>query len=152
MLKYLRVLVLLIVLPAKSENINLTPVIAHKTANVVTLNTFEVKDIFTFKKAYWSLTTERITVVMMPLSNIGSRIFMDTYLGMPYAMYVRIVKNRLNSGRGNKPLIVTDNMKMIEKIARTKHSIGYLDGLFYYNYEGIVSVIPLDITSSNSGF
>jgi len=86
----------------------------------------DLRSIFSMRTRYWT-NGEKIRVFVLPDDNVLHKAFVKQRLHMfPYQL--RRTWDRMTyTGTGQPPVTVNSVSEMLEKIKRTKYSIGYID-------------------------
>lgn len=122
----LYVIAALLFLSALSPLILATEIIVNKSVSLSELTDAEVRAIFTMQKRFWS-NNRQIKVYKLSDNSPLHKDFVKNILNM-FPHQIRRIWDRLTySGTGTPPIELDSEDDMIEKIASTPDSIGYLD-------------------------
>lgn len=105
-----------------------TEIVVNKTVTASDYSTAEVRAIFTMKKSTWP-NHRQIRVYTLPDNNPLHKEFVKNNLHM-FVHQLRRVWDRITfSGTGFAPVELGSEQEMIDKIANTPDSIGYLNNV-----------------------
>lgn len=103
----------------------LTVPIGSPSINRTTLTDTELYGIFTLMFRFWDNGT-RIHVVLLDETLSLHKEFLWEFLGLSPTRYQELITSRVSSGQTNKPIIVSNEIQMINTVASTEGSIGYI--------------------------
>jgi ABC-type phosphate transport system substrate-binding protein len=119
-------LLILFLLAAFPPTATATEIVVNKTVPATDYSTADIRAIFTIKKTAWS-NHRQIKVYTLADNNPLHKDFVKNNLRM-FAHQLRRVWDRMTySGTGVAPIELDSEQEMIDKIANTPDSIGYLN-------------------------
>lgn len=120
-----RILAVLFVFAVCSCVVTATEIVVNKTVPPAEYSTDDIRAIFTMQKRFWP-NNRQIKVYSLPDNNPLHKDFVKNNLNM-FPHQIRRVWDRMTySGTGAAPIELDSEQEMIEKIANTPDSIGYL--------------------------
>jgi ABC-type phosphate transport system substrate-binding protein len=120
------ILAVYFILTAFSSLATATEIVVNKTVPASNYSTEELRAIFTMKKTAWP-NRKPIRVYTLPDNNSLHKDFVKNKLRM-FAHQIRRIWDRMTySGTGIAPIELDSEQEMIDKIANTPDSIGYLN-------------------------
>jgi ABC-type phosphate transport system substrate-binding protein len=120
------ILAVYFILTAFSSVATATEIVVNKTVPASNYSTEDVRAIFTMKKTAWP-NRKPIRVYTLPDNNPLHKDFVKNKLRM-FAHQIRRIWDRMTySGTGIAPIELDSEQEMIDKIANTPDSIGYLN-------------------------
>lgn len=141
-MKYFFIAILLCLLPLSTslmaEEIR---VIANPSTQVREITVYELREIFTLKKPYWS-NGQRVRLFVFQSDSLVAKRFITKVLQMSPTMYNDIIERGYSVGKTNLPMTVPSQENMIIKVMITPGGIGYVDigQRELTQYEGIIIV------------
>ncbi len=120
------ILAIVVIFAAFSPVATATEVVVNKSVSTSGYSKADISAIFTMQKRRWS-NNRQIKVYTLPDSNPLHKDFVKNNLNM-LIYHVRKVWDRMTySGTGAAPIELESEQEMIEKIATTPDSIGYIN-------------------------
>lgn len=106
--------------------------IGNGKTDQTTVTSNDLYNIFTLLFRYWDDGT-RINVILLDDTLTAHKEFLWEFLGISPTRYKELIETRLSSGRGNKPVVVSNEEEMLKTISSTNGGIGYIgNGYFVY--------------------
>jgi ABC-type phosphate transport system substrate-binding protein len=120
------ILAIVFIFAAFSPVVTASEVVVNKSVSTSGYSKADIRAIFTMQKRRWS-NNRQIKVYTLPDSNPLHKDFVKNNLNM-LIYHVRKVWDRMTySGTGAAPIELESEQEMIEKIATTPDSIGYIN-------------------------
>lgn len=120
------ILAVLCFFAASSTRVTATEIVVNKSVTTADYSTADIRAIFTMKKRFWS-NNRQIKVYVLPDSNPLHKDFVKNVLNM-FPHQIRRVWDRMAySGTGTVPVELGSEQEMMDKIANTPDSIGYIN-------------------------
>jgi ABC-type phosphate transport system substrate-binding protein len=120
------ILAIVFIFAAFSPLVTASEVVVNKSVSTSGYSKADIRAIFTMQKRRWS-NNRQIKVYTLPDSNPLHKDFVKNNLNM-LIYHVRKVWDRMTySGTGSAPIELESEQEMIEKIATTPDSIGYIN-------------------------
>ena len=105
-----------------------TEVVVNRSVSTADFSTAEVRAIFAMQKRFWQ-NNKQIKVFVLPDNNPIHKDFVKNILHM-FPHQIRRVWERITyTGTGAAPIVLDSEQEMINKIANTPDSIGYLNSV-----------------------
>ena len=140
-MKYFVNIILLCLLLSTSSMAEEIRVIANPNTPVREITVYELREIFTLKKPYWS-NGQRVRLFIFQSDSLVAKRFITEVLQMSPTMYNDIIERSYSVGKTNLPMAVVSQENMIIKVMITPGGIGYVDisQRELTQYEGIIIV------------
>lgn len=140
-MKYFVNIILLCLLLSTSSMAEEIRVIANPNTPVREITVYELREIFTLKKPYWS-NGQRVRLFIFQSDSLVAKRFITEVLQMSPTMYNDIIERSYSVGKTNLPMAVVSQESMIIKVMITPGGIGYVDisQRELTQYEGIIIV------------
>jgi ABC-type phosphate transport system substrate-binding protein len=120
------ILAIVLIFAVFSPLVTASEVVVNKSVSTLGYSKADIRAIFTMQKRRWS-NNRQIKVYTLPDSNPLHKDFVKNNLNM-LIYHVRKVWDRMTySGTGAAPIELESEQEMIEKIATTPDSIGYIN-------------------------
>lgn len=121
-----KIFAILFILAAFSPVFAATQIVVNKSVSASGFSKADIRAIFTMQKRFWS-NNAQIKVYTLPDSSPLHKSFIKDKLQM-FPHQIRKIWDRMTfSGTGMTPIELDSEEEMIDKIATTPNSIGYLD-------------------------
>lgn len=105
---------------------NAVEIVVNQSVPVQEISLNKVRAIFTMRQRFWS-SGEQIKVFTLADVNPIHKTFSKNKLQMFPHQLRRVWDRLVFSGTGQAPVTLDDEQQMLDKIANTPHSIGYLN-------------------------
>jgi len=103
-----------------------THVIVNASAEIKTIDEYELMAIFSMHKQYWE-SGDKIQIVSLKQSHPLHQQFTQEILGIQPYQLERGWNRNIFKGTGKKPIVVDNIEELIKRVGNTRGAIGYID-------------------------
>lgn len=108
-----------------------------------TVSLAELYGIFTLMFRYWDDGT-RVRIVLLNETFRLHKEFLWEFLGLSPTRYRELIQSRVSSGKNDRPLIVSNELQMVNALSKTEGGVGYLrNGTFLIPGENNVKIFKI---------
>lgn len=118
-------------------------VLAERNISDKQLSKYELINIFTRKKQFWS-DGHKIRVFTKPTDSLEHRMFTISILNITPYKYRSMLDGVIYSGANNSVVELTSDAEMLTKLAQTPYSIGYVNYTIIVNSNSELIEIKYD--------
>jgi ABC-type phosphate transport system substrate-binding protein len=118
-------------------------VVAEKQTTPSVISHQQLVRIFTRRELFWS-SGRKITVFIKPQNSIEHKIFTINVLNLSPYKYKNLTESIVYSGLNNPPVEVATDAQMLDVLARTPNSIGYVNFSIMFNKDDQLMAIRVE--------
>lgn len=114
-------------------------VIGNRSVPVSELSPKEIQKIYLGKKKLWS-NGLKVVFVMLGKGDVSKK-FLKSYVKKNPSMYSKYWKKKMFTGAGTPPVIFDKEKELVQYVAKTKGTIGYISSKSYADSVKFLSVL-----------